>query len=171
MFRGWRFTGWSIAETNNRSISGTGNDRTYSPFEGMSGYRYLDVQVKAQTGTSVPGVITLTDYHGNTKEWNVVGATTSYATVTLDLCSPDSHSLAAIPDKDAKDNPYPRKNTTSTSFAGSESVDSAYWGITSCQRLRVSSGAIDIGTTILKYTNTDSTYVPDTVTSSFERND
>jgi hypothetical protein len=169
MFRGWRFTGWSIAETNNRSISGTGNDRTYSPFEGMSGYRYLDVQVKAQTGTSVPGVITLTDYHGNTKEWNVVGATTSYATVTLDLCSPDSHSLAAIPDKDAKDNPYPRKNTTSTSFAGSESVDSAYWGITSCQRLRVSSGAIDIGTTILKYTNTDSTYVPDTVTSSFER--
>lgn len=169
MFRGWRFTGWSVAETNNRSISGTGNDRTYSPFEGMSGYRYLDVQVKAQSGTSVPGVITLTDYHGNTKTWDVIGATTSYATVTLDLCSPDSHSLAAIPDKDPKDNPYPRKNTTSTSFAGSESVDSAYWGITSCQRLRVSSGAIDIGTTILKYTNTDSTYVPDTATSSFER--
>lgn len=169
MFRGWRFTGWSVAETNNRSISGTGNDRTYTPFEGMSGYRYLDVQVKAQSGTSVPGVITLTDYHGNTKTWNVTGATTSYATVTLDLCSPDSHSVAAIPDKDPKDNPYPRKNTTSTSFAGSESVDSAFWGVTSCQRLRVSSGAIDIGTTILKYTNTDSTYVPDTPTSVFER--
>ena len=169
MFRGWRFTGWSVAETNNRSISGTGNDRTYTPFEGMSGYRYLDVQVKAQSGTSVPGVITLTDYHGNTKTWNVTGATTSYATITLDLCSPDSHSVAAIPDKDPKDNPYPRKNTTSTSFAGSESVDSAFWGVTSCQRLRVSSGAIDIGTTILKYTNTDSTYVPDTPTSVFER--
>ena len=169
MFRGWRFTGWSVAETNNRSISGTGNDRTYTPFEGMSGYRYLDVQVKAQSGTSVPGVITLTDYHGNTKTWDVTGATTSYATVTLDLCSPDSHSVAAIPDKDPKDNPYPRKNTTSASFAGSESVDSAFWGVTSCQRLRVSSGAIDIGTTILKYTNTDSTYVPDTPTSVCER--
>ena len=169
MFRGWRFTGWSVAETNNRAISGTGNDRTYTPFEGMSGYRYLDLQVKAQSGTGVPGVITLTDYHGNTKTWDVTGATTSYATVTLDLCSPDSHSVAAIPDKDPKDNPYPRKNTTSTSFAGSESVDSAFWGVTSCQRLRVSSGAIDIGTTILKYTNTDSTYVPDTPTSVFER--
>lgn len=169
MFRGWRFTGWSVAETNNRSISGTGNDRTYSPFEGMSGYRYLDVQVKAQSGTSVPGTITLTDYHGNTKSWNVTAATTSYATVTLDLCSPDSHSLGAMPDKDPKDNPYPRKNTSSTSYAGSESVDSAYWGVTSCQRLRVSSGAIDIGTTTLKYTNTDSTYVPDTPTSVYER--
>ena len=103
MFRGWRFTGWSVAETNNRSISGTGNDRTYSPFEGMSGYRYLDVQVKAQSGTSVPGTITLTDYHGNTKSWDVTAATTSYATVTLDLCSPDSHSLGAMPDKDPKD--------------------------------------------------------------------
>jgi len=169
MFRGWRFTGWSVTETNNRSISGTGNDRTYSPFEGMSGYRYLDVQVKAQSGTSVPGAITLTDYHGNTKSWNVTAATTSYATVTLDLCSPDSHSLGAMPDKDPKDNPYPRKNTSSTSYAGSESVDSAYWGVTSCQRLRVSSGAIDIGTTTLKYTNTDSTYVPDTPTSVYER--
>ena len=37
LFRGWRFNGWSIAETNNRSISGTGNDRTYTPYEGMSG--------------------------------------------------------------------------------------------------------------------------------------
>lgn len=169
LFRGWRFNGWSVVENTTRTISGTGNDRTYSPFEGMSGYRYLDVQVKAQSGTSVPGDITLTDFHGNTKTWNVIGATTSYATVTLDLCSPDSYSLGAIPDKDSKDNPYPRKNTTSTSYAGSESVDSAFWGITSCQRLRVSSGAIDIGTTTLKYTNTDSTYVPDTITSAFER--
>lgn len=169
MFRGWRFNGWSISDTNNLAISGTGNDRTYSPYEGMSGYRYLDVQVKAQTGTGVAGVIELTDYHGNTKRWNVTGATTTYATVTLDLCSPDYHSLGALPATDDKDNPYPRKNTASSSYAGSESVDSAYWGVTSCQRLRVYSGAVDIGTTTLKYTNTDSTYVPDTPTAAAER--
>jgi hypothetical protein len=169
LFRGWRFNGWSVVENSTRTISGTGNDRTYTPYEGMSGYRYLDVQVKAQSGTSVPGEITLHDFHNNTKTWNVTAATTSYATVTLDLCSPDSYSLGSMPDKDSKDNPYPRKNTTSTSFAGSESVDSAYWGVTSCRRLRVSSGAIDIGTTTLKYNNTDSTYVPDTVTSAIER--
>ncbi len=169
LFRGWRFNGWSVAESATRTISGTGNNRLFSPYEGMSGYRYLDVQVRANSGTNEPGVIELTDYHGNTKSWNVIGATTSYATVTLDLCSPDSHSLAAIPDKDSKDNPYPRKNTTSTSYAGSESVDSAFWGVTSCRRIHKSSGQIHIGTTTLKYTNTDSTYVPDTVSSAFER--
>lgn len=169
LFRGFRFNGWSIAETNNRAISGTGNDRLYAPYEGMSGYRYLDIQIKAQSGTNQTGYIELTDYHGNTKRWQVVAPTTSYSTVTLDLCSPDIHSLGALPATDDKDNPYPRKNTASSSYAGSESVDSAYWGITSCQRLRVSSGSIDIGTTTLKYTNTDSTYVPDTFTAQFQR--
>jgi len=169
LFRGWRFNGWSIAETNNRAISGTGNDRTYSPYEGMSGYRYLAIQIKAQSGTNQAGYIELTDYHGNTKRWQVVAPTTSYSTVTLDLCSPDIWSLGALPATEDKDNPYPRKNTTSSSYAGSESVDTAYWGITSCQRLRVSSGSIDIGTTTLTYTNTDSTYVPDSFTAQFER--
>jgi len=169
LFRGWRFNGWSIAETNNRSISGTGNDRTYSPYEGMSGYRYLQIQIKAQSGTNAPGTIELTDYHGNWKRWQVVAPTTSYSTITLDLCSPDTWSLGGTPATDDKDNPYPRKNTASSSYAGSESVDSAYWGITSCQRLRIQTGSIDIGTTTLVYTNTDSTYVPDSFTAQFER--
>jgi hypothetical protein len=169
LFRGFRFNGWSISETNNRAISGTGNDRTYAPYEGMSGYRYLQIQIKAQSGTNATGTIELTDYHGNWKRWQVVAPTTSYSTVTLDLCSPDIHSLGALPATDDKDNPYPRKNTASSSYAGSESVDSAYWGITSCQRLRVSSGLVDIGTTTLKYTNTDSTYVPDSFTAAFQR--
>jgi hypothetical protein len=169
LFRGFRFNGWSIAETNNRSIGLTGNDRLYAPYEGMSGYRYLAIQIKAQSGTNQAGYIELTDYHGNTKKWQVVAPTTSYSTVTLDLCSPDIWSLGALPATEDKDNPYPRKNTTSSSYAGSESVDTAYWGITSCQRLRVSSGLIDIGTTTLTYTNTDSTYVPDTFTAQFER--
>jgi hypothetical protein len=169
LFRGFRFNGWAIAETNNRSIPGTGNDRTYSPYQGTSGYRYLQIQIKAQSGTNQTGYIELTDYHGNTKRWQVVAPTTSYSTVTLDLCSPDIWSLGALPATEDKDNPYPRKNTTSSSYAGSESVDTAYWGITSCQRLRVFSGSIDIGTTTLTYTNTDSTYVPDTFTAAFER--
>jgi hypothetical protein len=169
LFRGFRFNGWSIAETNNRTVSGTGNDRTYTPYQGTSGYRYLAIQIKAQSGTNRSGYIELTDYHGNTKRWQVVAPTTSYSTVTLDLCSPDIWSLGALPATEDKDNPYPRKNTTSSSYAGSESVDTAYWGITSCQRLRVSSGLIDIGTTTLTYTNTDSTYVPDTFTAQFER--
>ena len=104
LFRGWRFNGWSISETNNRAISGTGNDRTYAPFQGMSGYRYLQIQIKAQSGTNAPGTIELTDYHGNWKRWQVVAPTTSYSTITLDLCSPDTWSLGGTPATDDKDN-------------------------------------------------------------------
>jgi hypothetical protein len=164
MFRGFRFNGWSLAYATTRSIAGTGNDRLFAPYEGMSGYRYLDIQIKAQSGTSIAGTFVITDYHGNTKTWNVTAATTSYQTVTIDLCSPDAWSVSALPLTDGKDNPYPRKNTASSSYAGSESVDSAYWGITSCQRLRIATGAIDLGTTTLKQdtTNgfTNSHYVP-----------
>ena len=169
LFRGFRFNGWSIAETNNRAIAGTGNDRAYTPYEGMSGYRYLQIQIKAQTGTNQAGYIELTDYKANTKRWQVVAPTTSYSTVTLDLCSPDIWSFGALPAAEDKDNPYPRKNLTNAAYAGNESFDTAYWGITSCRRLRVSSGSIDIGTTTLVYTNTDSTYCPDTFTAQFER--
>ena len=169
LFRGFRFNGWSIAETNNRAIAGTGNDRTFTPYEGMSGYRYLQIQIKAQSGTNQAGYIELTDYKANTKRWQVVAPTTSYSTVTLDLCSPDIWSFGALPAAEDKDNPYPRKNLTNAAYAGNESFDTAYWGITSCRRLRVSSGSIDIGTTTLVYTNTDSTYCPDSFTAQFER--
>ncbi len=173
MFRGFRFNGWSLAYATTRSIAGTGNDRLFAPWEGMSGYRYLDIQIKAQSGTGVAGTFVITDYHGNTKTWNITAATTSYQTVTIDLCSPDAWSVSALPLTDGKDNPYPRKNTSSSSYAGSESVDSAYWGVTSCQRLRIATGAIDLGTTTLKQdtTNgfTNSHYVPSGLGYQHER--
>jgi hypothetical protein len=81
--------------------------------------------------------------------------------------------MSALPLTDGKDNPYPRKNTASSSYAGSESVDSAYWGVTSCQRLRIATGAIDLGTTTLKQdtTNgfTNSHYVPSGLGYEHER--
>ena len=164
MLRGFRFNGWSLAYATTRSIAGTTNDRLFAPYEGMSGYRYLDIQIKAQSGTGVAGTFVLTDFHGNTKTWNITAATTSYQTVTIDLCSPDAWSVSGLPLTDGKDNPYPRKNTASSSYAGSESVDSAYWGVTSCQRLRIATGAIDLGTTTLKQDTTsgftNSHYVP-----------
>jgi len=173
MFRGFRFNGWSLAYNTTRSIAGTTNDRLFAPYEGMSGYRYLDIQIKAQSGTGVAGTFVLTDFHGNTKTWNITAATTSYQTVTIDLCSPDAWSVSALPLTDGKDNPYPRKNTASSSYAGSESVDSAYWGVTSCQRFRIATGAIDLGTTTLKQdtTNgfTNSHYVPSGLGYEHER--
>lgn len=169
LFRGWRFAGWSLTMASTYAVSGTGNDRAFAPRQGLSTYRYLDVQVKAQTTAPASGVIEVTDYKGNTKTYNVTATATTYNTVTVDLCSPASWSVSALPSTDGKDDPYPRVNTGSTSYAGSESTDSAYWGITSTSRVRVLSGAIDIGTTTLKATLTDHTYVPSSMTYAPER--
>lgn len=169
LFRGWRFAGWSLTMASTYAVSGTGNDRAFAPRQGLSTYRYLDMQVKAQTTAPASGVIEVTDYKGNTKTYNVTATATTYNTVTVDLCSPASWSVSALPSTDGKDDPYPRVNTGSTSYAGSESTDSAYWGITSTSRVRVLSGAIDIGTTTLKATLTDHTYVPSSMTYAPER--
>ena len=169
LFRGWRFAGWSLTMASTYAVSGTGNDRAFAPRQGLSTYRYLDVQVKAQTTAPASGVIEVTDYKGNTKTYNVNATATTYNTVTVDLCSPASWSVGALPSTDAKDDPYPRINTGSTSYAGSESTDGAYWGITSTSRIRVLSGAIDIGTSTLKATLTDHTYVPSSMTYAPER--
>jgi hypothetical protein len=161
MFRSWEFNGANIQLTNPYSIGGIGNIRTYSPLQGMSSYRWLKVQIKCISGTNQAGQIQITDFHGYTKRWNVVAATVAYEVVTLDLCMPDEWSVGGLPDYDDKNTPYPRKNTASADFAGSESVDSAYWGVTSASQLRVITGNIDIGTTELdKVTHAHQNFIP-----------
>jgi len=169
LFRGWRFNGWTISGASTFAFPGTVNDRTFAPKQGMSGFRWLDIQVKAQTAAPASGVIEITDYKGNTKTYNVTATATTYTTVSIDLCSPASWSAGSLPVTDGKDDPYPRVNTSSTSYAGSESTDSAYWGITSASRLRVLSGAIDIGTTTLRAASLDTTYVPSSMTFAPQR--
>ena len=153
--RGFRFPAWDLTHALTYEIPGTGNDRTYDPMQGMSGYRYMDIQVKCRTGSNQEGTIEITDFHGNAKVWTVTAPTTAYTTIRIDLCSPDDG-----PETDAKDDPYPRKNVANNAYEGDESVDSAYWGVTAAGGLRVASGEIDIGTTTLVRQFTDSTYVP-----------
>jgi hypothetical protein len=136
----------------------------------MSAYRYLNIQLKTQSGTNVPAVIEITDFTGNTKRWNVTVPSTTYTTMVIDLCAPNYHSVGALPSADGKDDPYPRENTVNTAYAGQESVDSAYWGVTYAQRLKVYSGAVDIGTTELTRTgHTHSLYIPSLGGHSVER--
>ena len=170
MFRSWEFNGANIQLTNPYSIAGTGNTRNYSPLQGTSSYRWLKVQIKCQSGTNQAGQIEITDFHGHTKQWNVVAATTAYEVVTIDLCMPDNYSLSALSLYDTKNIPYPRKNTVSADYAGSESIDSVFWGVTSMSQLRVSSGAIDIGTTELdKVTHAHQNFLPSGKRWSCER--
>ena len=161
MFRSWEFNGAHIQLTNPYSIAGTGNTRTYSPLQGTSSYRWLKVQIKCQSGTNQAGQIEITDFHGYTKRWDVVAATTTYEVVTIDLCMPDEWSVTGLPLFDIQNTPYPRKNTVSADYAGAESIDGPYWGVTSMSQLRVSSGAIDIGTTELdKITHAHQNFLP-----------
>lgn len=169
LFRGWKFDGWTITGGSTIGISGTGNDRTFTTPMGMSSYRFLEIQIKAQTTAPASGTFEITDYKNQTKTWNITAPATTYGTVTIDLCSPNVFSAGALPTTDGKDDPYPRVNTSSTSYAGSESTDSAYWGITSAKRIRIASGAIDLGTTVLKGTLIDQTYVFDTFSAAVQR--
>ena len=169
LFRGWNFGGWTITGTGTYAVLGSGNDRTYSTPVGLSSYRYLDIQVKAQITAPVTGTLEITDFKNQTKTWNITATATTYNTITIDLCSPNVFSAGALPTTDGKDDPYPRLNTASTSYAGSESTDSAYWGITSAKRIRIATGAIDLGTVTLRSNLVDQTYVYDTFTAAAQR--
>lgn len=159
LFRGWRFDGINQTFASSTPVTCSGVNVTFSPYLAMSSYRYFNINLRALTSPPVSGQLEITDYHGNVKLWNVYATSTSTNTTnTIDLCSPGSTGFGPLPTTDGKDDPYPRVNLTNTSNAGSESVDSAYWGVTSAQRIRVI-GSMTMLDGSLSNTSTNNTYV------------
>ena len=159
LFRGWRFDGVSQTFSNTTSVTCTGGTVTYTPYLAMSSYRYFNINLRAIATPPVNAQLEIMDYHGNLKLWNVTANSTTVNTLnTIDLCSPSSYSLGPLPSTDSKDDPYPRVNLVNVTNAGSESVDSAYWGVTSAQRIRVI-GSLTMFDGNLSNTLTDNTFV------------
>jgi hypothetical protein len=159
LFRGWRFNGVNQVYTTSLPVTCSGVNVTFSPFLAMSSYRFFTINLRALTTPPVYGQLEILDYHGNVKLWNVAAnSTTTNTQNTIDLCSPGSTGGGPLPTSDGKDNPYPRVNTTNSSNAGSESVDSAYWGVTSAQRIRVI-GSLTMLDGNLSNITTDNTFV------------
>ena len=146
-FRGWRFPGASISQSNTYSIAGTGDDRNYSPYPNLSGYRYLDIQVKSLSGSQTATIEITEQPGGITKTWSLTTASSTYETKTIDLCSPTSVTATT----DNQDDPYPRLNIADTTFLSQEARNLKYYGVSRISRLRVVSNAnFNIGTTTLK---------------------
>lgn len=128
MLRAWRWPGATIEQAASYSSGfGSGNSRTYSPHQGMSGYAYLDVVVTSTTGNDETRTLRITDAWGTVKEWSVMApASGTPTTRRIDLCAPTNLSYAS----DSWDNPYPRLNPTDATHASEERQDGPMTGIT-----------------------------------------
>jgi PKD repeat protein len=130
--RGWKFNAMSIKQDKEYIIPGKGNSRTYKGIPGnvnyygdlnLSGYRYLQAQIKSPNGQPISGQIEITETSkgpsfnaggqsiNDIKSWDVNTNSKDFVNVRLDLCNPDNK----IDFVDNQDSPYPRLNTYTTS--------------------------------------------------------
>jgi PKD repeat protein len=130
--RGWKFNAMSIKQDKEYPIAGSGNIRIYKGVPGntnyygdlnLSGYRYLQAQIKSPNGESASGQIEITEtsngpslnaggtWTENIKSWNINTNSKDYVNIRIDLCNPDN----SIDFVDNQDSPYPRLNTYTTS--------------------------------------------------------
>ena len=128
--RGWKFNSMSLSQDKEFIIEGTGNVRFYNGIEGephlygdqnLSGYRYLEIELKSlnqlQSGnliiteTSKGPTLQSNSKVESTKSFEISTDSSSYKTLRIDLCNPDNK----IDIVDNQDSPYPRLNTYTTS--------------------------------------------------------
>lgn len=129
--RGWKFNAMSLVQKSSFSISGTGNIRDFSISDNMpkyygnlnlSGYRYLDINVKSKTNSNQKfqfkvvetskGPTTLGNgFNLLDKTWDLNTSSNVFEKIRIDLCNPDNKT----DNVDNQDSPYPRLNTYTTS--------------------------------------------------------
>jgi PKD repeat protein len=128
--RGWKFNSMSLTQNKEFIIEGTGNVRFYNGSKGephfygnqnLSGYRYLEIELKSlgqlQSGnliiteTSKGPTLQSSSKIESTKSFKIQTDSSTYKTLRIDLCNPDNK----IDNVDNQDSPYPRLNTYTTS--------------------------------------------------------
>mgnify|MGYP003342815162 CR=1 FL=1 len=114
---------------------GSGSSRTYSPTKNFNSYRYLELEIKSNTGNNETGTVTITCQPGtDTKTWSVSTNSTSYVRKRIDLICPNNKSTGI----DAQDDPYPRLHPTDNNDAASERQNSAWYGVTRVSKIELS---------------------------------
>jgi PKD repeat protein len=128
--RGWKFNSMSLIQDKEFIIEGTGNKRFYNgnanePHyygdQNLSGYRYLEIQLKS-LGQLQSGNLSITETakgptlqsnstNESIKTFNISTDSSSFKTLRIDLCNP-SNKIDFV---DNQDSPYPRLNTYTTS--------------------------------------------------------
>jgi PKD repeat protein len=130
--RGWKFNALSLYQEPELVVPGSGNIRDYTIEDNvpkyygnfnLSGYRYLDLQVKSKdqnTQTSSFQIDEISrgpktlggDFNINEKKWEISTSSNIFEDIRIDLCNPDNK----IEKVDNQDSPYPRLNTYTTSI-------------------------------------------------------
>ena len=129
--RGWKFNAMTLKQDKDYIIPGEGNTRYYIGNVGephyygdqnLSGYRYLNLQVRSKNNDLQNSFINITETSkGFTKSnnsqiedikyWNIKTNTNKFQNIILDLCNPDNKN----DNVDNQDSPYPRLNAFTTS--------------------------------------------------------
>ena len=128
--RGWKFNSMSLKQDKEFIIEGSGNVRYFTgntnapqPYgnQNLSGYRYLDIELKSLDQTQSGNLIITETSKGpslqsnnkseDVKSYKISTSSSSFKTLRIDLCNPDN-KIDAV---DNQDSPYPRLNTYTTS--------------------------------------------------------
>lgn len=153
-----RFDGIEIQHAETLAVTGgSGNSRTYSPFVGMSGYAYLDVQVTSTTGDDETRTLEITDAWGMVKSWELMAPASGVTTTRrIDLTCPGNASVPS----DGWDNPYPRPNPDDNTYWGDEGTDTQLSGITKAQKIELLGSGVNLGTlTLVRDATATSTFM------------
>ena len=129
--RGWKFPALTLFQqkeylipgtSNIRSFLGDGNEPNYYGNQNLSGYRYLNLQLKSKNNDQQSGIFTIEEISKgpttlqnttltNKKTWSIKTNSSTFQNLYIDLCNPDNK----IDNVDNQDSPYPRLNAYTTS--------------------------------------------------------
>jgi hypothetical protein len=142
-FRGWNFPGAFMELANSTQITagGTTNIRTFSPTENFNSYRYLEVEVKSNTGTLQSDTLALTCQPGSdTKSYTFSTSSAAYEIKRFDLLIPKNKSLSI----DDQDDPYPRLSPSGSNPL-QERTNLDWYGVTRISQLAIANANITLG--------------------------
>lgn len=142
-FRGWNFPGAFMELSNSTEITagGTTNIRNYSPTQNFNSYRYIEVEVKSNTGTLQSDTISITSQPGSdVKSWTFSTSSAAYEIKRFDLLIPPNKSLSI----DDQDDPYPRLSPSGSNPA-QERTNLDWFGITRVSQLAIANANITLG--------------------------
>jgi hypothetical protein len=142
-FRGWNFPGAFMELANSTQITagGTTNTRTFSPTENFNSYRYLEIEVKSNTGTLQSDTLSLTCQPGaDTKSYIFSTSSAAYEIKRFDLLIPPNKSLSI----DDQDDPYPRLSPSGSNPL-QERTNLDWYGVTRISQLAIANANITLG--------------------------
>ena len=129
--KGWKFNAMTLKQDKEYIIPGEGNTRYYIGDQGephyygdqnLSGYRYLNLEVRSLNNDLQNSLINITETSKgftksnnsqieDTKYWKIRSSTNKFQNIIVDLCNPDNKN----DNVDNQDSPYPRLNAYTTS--------------------------------------------------------